>query len=215
MPSVDPNYMLANAQLCPAENCPKSYRELGDSRWKGMLLLNDPSASSTGSFVLGYLYEQYGEELIKGIIANTRALTRSNIDQERQVARGEYALSVMGKAPEATWKLPEPRPVRIILPTDGMIPTIGGLNLLKGAPHPNAARVFINFQFTEAGQQARASVFGGTFVRKGVTPAEPAIIQMGDKWFPKFSLADTQAYTVRYVKYTPIYDKYLKEFGLK
>src|SRR5262249_29664809 len=152
----------------------------GDPHWKGMLLLNDPSASSTGSFILGYLYEQYGEDLIKGIFANTKALSSSSIDQERQVARGEYALAVMGKAPEAPWKLPKPRPVRIIVPTDGMIPTVGGLNLLKGAPHPNAARLLINFQMTQAGQQARASAFGGTFVRKGVTPAEPAIIQMGD-----------------------------------
>ena len=57
-------------------------------------------------------------------------------------------------------------PVRAIVPEEGVPYVALGPALLKNAPHPNAARLFMNFMLERGGQ--------GLIASEGFRPAPPA-----------------------------------------
>ena len=62
----------------------------------------------------------------------------------------------------------------------------GGMNLLKDAPHPNAARVFMNYVLTKSAQQINADDPGGPFIRRTSSPKVPELAHFATaKPFPE------------------------------
>lgn len=209
-------YLIANNQLCPPENCPKSYKDLADPKYKGMLLLEDPlpAGGSPGTRFVAYTYLEYGEEYLKGVAQNVAALSRSTTEGPKQVARGEYAMYVMSSgAPIEIWQLPKPHPFRLIVPEDGQMVLLSGVSFLQQAPHPNAAKLLTNYILSQEGQQTLADVPGQVFLRKDVKPADPEVVKLAPKLFPRNP--DTFEFGATYTQYIPFIDKYLKERGLK
>jgi iron(III) transport system substrate-binding protein len=205
---------VANNELCPPENCPKSYKDLADPRFRGLILLDEPlPGGSAGTKFTSYTYLEYGEEYLRDVAANVVAVSRVSAEAPKQVARGEFPLYVsVPSPPSELFALPKPYPFRLIVPEDGMMSSSGSISLLKQAPHPNAAKVLTNFLLSKTGQQAIANIPGGPFIRKDVTPVDPDLVILSDKLFPghpdKFEFAPLQA------QYSPIMIKYLKERGL-
>ena len=82
----------------------------------------------------------------------------------RRVILGEFpvlineALTFMFDSVQQGMKLP----VRVVVPQEGAIHTDWGPALLKGAPHPNAARVLMNYYLGQKMQQS--------FARLGLLP---------------------------------------------
>jgi iron(III) transport system substrate-binding protein len=205
---------VANNQLCAPENCPKSYKDLADPRFRGMILLDEPlPGGSAGTKFTAYTYLEYGEEYLRDVALNVAAVSRVSAEAPKQVARGEFALYVsVPNPPSELFALPKPYPFRLIVPEDGMMSSSGSISLLKQAPHPNAAKVLTNFLLSKTGQQAIANVPGGPFIRKDVTPVEPDLVILSDRLFPghpdQFDFAPKQG------QISPIMIKYLKERGL-
>ena len=146
-------FILVNNKLVPPEMGPRSYKDLEDPKFKGLIVLSEPIGPSPGSRWAAYAWRAYGDEHLKKVIANVKALTRAEIDAPKQIARGEYGIFIHPTQVGAAdiWKLPKPHPFRLVVPEDGVMLLTGGINLLQGAPHPNAARVFMNYLHDEAG----------------------------------------------------------------
>lgn len=75
---------------------------------------------------------------------------------ERRIARGEYPLYI----PVSSTATPQLKglPVKFLSPNEGL-PYIGyDLALLKNAPHPNAARLLMEFYLGQKMQQAFANL---------------------------------------------------------
>ena len=122
------------------------------------------------------------------MIGNVKALTRAEIDAPKQIARGEYGIFIHPTQVGAAdiWKLPKPHPFRLVVPEDGVMLLTGGMSLLQGAPHPNAARVFMNYMLTRSAQQIGADDAGGPFIRRDVKPAVPELAHFATaKPFPE------------------------------
>jgi ABC-type Fe3+ transport system substrate-binding protein len=62
-----------------------------------------------------------------------------------------------------------------------------GFSMLKGAPHPNAAKAFVNWWFTEAGQRLYADL--GQFPNRADIPGKEDWMKGFDRakefWWPK------------------------------
>jgi len=170
-------FLLVNNKLVPPEMGPRSYKDLEDPKYKGLIVLSEPIGPSPGSRWAAYAWRAYGDEHLKKVIANVKALTRAEIDAPKQIARGEYGIFIHPTQVGAAdiWKLPKPHPFRLVVPEDGVMLLTGGINLLQGAPHANAARVFMNFLMTKPAQQIFADDAGGPFIRKDVKPAIPEL----------------------------------------
>ena len=126
---------------------PRSYKDLEDPKYKGLIVLSEPIGPSPGSRWAAYAWRAYGDDHLRKVIANVKALTRAEIDAPKQIARGEYGIFIHPTQVGAAdiWKLPKPHPFRLVVPEDGVMLLTGGISLLKDAPHPNAARVFMNY----------------------------------------------------------------------
>ena len=143
MPANVGNFaLLVNSNLVkPGEI--KSWKDLTNPKWKGKILSDDPRAAGAGEVWFAVTYEKLGPEYQKKMAAQHPVFSRVYAESERRVARGEFPVYL----PYNISQTPGLKglPVRPIIPEEG-VPYVGfGGGILKDAPHPNAARVFLNF----------------------------------------------------------------------
>lgn len=217
MTSAGGYFILVNNKLCPPEMGPRSYKELEDPKYTGLILLSEPIGPSPGSRWAAYAWKTYGDDHLRKVIDNVKALTRAEIEAPKQIARGEYGIFIHPTQVGAAdiWKLPKPHPFRLVVPEDGVMMLTGATTLLKDAPHPNAARVFMNYQLTKSAQQISADDPGGTFLRKDVTPKVAELAHFATaKAFP--NNPDTYEFGSKlFFEWSAKAEPYLKAAGLK
>ena len=81
-------------------------------------------------------------------------LSRDVGNDERRVARGEFPMRI----PQlfSNWLALKSLPVKFVAPDEGLPYIRFDFGVLNGAPHPNAARLFINHYLSEQVQTAYA-----------------------------------------------------------
>jgi ABC-type Fe3+ transport system substrate-binding protein len=145
-----------NTTLVSKEQAPKTYRDLLDPRWRGKIAWNPSSIAGAIGFVgatLMSMGEPRGMDFLKALsaqrIVNIEASSRAILDQ---VIAGEYPMGLMmfnhhtvisaQKGAPTDWIKMEPMPV-----------ALDAVGILKDAPHPNAARLLVDFLTSEDGQR--------------------------------------------------------------
>src|SRR5215472_3477270 len=146
-----------NTSLVPRGSEPKTYQDLLDPKWRGKMAWNGfPTTSGLGGFV-GTVLSEMGREqgitylraLAKQNIANLRGSAREVHDQ---VIAGEYPIALQIFNHHAVISAKKGAPVDWIK----MEPATGTLSVLsihKSAPHPNAAKLLVDFIISKEGQQ--------------------------------------------------------------
>jgi iron(III) transport system substrate-binding protein len=86
--------------------------------------------------------------------------------------RGEYAIYLSSNQADIINQRKAGAPVKQIRLAEGVGITQISMALIKNAPHPNAAKLWIEWNLSEEGQKALAAVGLGP-VRKGVMASEP------------------------------------------
>src|SRR3954470_18122874 len=164
--------MAYNTNLVKESEAPKSYAELLDPKWKGKLVKAHPSYSGTsltGTYaltkVLGW---DYFEKLSKTGIQQLQSTTAP----PKTLASGERAVMVDGNEYNIFIEMKQKSPVKPIYAKEGTPFVTSPTAIFASAPHPNAARVFQNFLYTEKAQQILVDAGGQRSVHPGVK--EPA-----------------------------------------
>lgn len=132
-----------NTQLIPENDRPKSWKELVDPKWKGKILMDDPSRPGAGNTFFNVALENLGQSFLESMSANDITLTRDNHQGGQRVARGEYAMFFpmsMGDGLEL-----EGLPIKTYFPEEGGTYITFGLAQVKNAGHPNAALLLMNY----------------------------------------------------------------------
>jgi iron(III) transport system substrate-binding protein len=213
-------FLVVNNQLFPPDQGPNSYKDLADPKYKGQILLMKPGGASFGTVLAASVFPRtgYGVEYYRALLGNTRAVTTSVTDGIAQTVSGAYGIfahTISSGAQDVT-KIPEPRPVRLVAPSDGLMGSIGALCFMKGAPHPNAAKLYLNFLVAKDGQTVMAGQPGEGFIRKDLTSVTPELTpwtQPGVNWFYQ----DELSYDFQTKQYLGIGDQaagLLPEFNL-
>jgi iron(III) transport system substrate-binding protein len=144
-----------NTGLVSKAEAPKTYQDLLDPKWKGKMAWNPNSSAGAIGFVGNILLSMgqdagmdYLRALAKQNIVNVEASSRAILDQ---VIAGEYPVGLMmfnnhtvisaRKGAPSDWTPLEPVPV-----------AFDALGIMKDAPHPNAARLLVEFLLSEEGQ---------------------------------------------------------------
>jgi iron(III) transport system substrate-binding protein len=172
LPFVDPEgkYVLAfisnpsSAQLYYNKNLLdpktlKSFWELLDPKWKGKIVSLQPTNTSLGG-AMQFLYRHpdLGPEFIKRLFGEMDVVfSRDSRQMTDWIAQGKFAICLGCRDAErarnqglpidaldtSTWK-------------EGTALSVSGgtLSLLNKAPHPNAARLFVNWFLSRKGQTA-------------------------------------------------------------
>lgn len=156
-----------NPRLLREKNAPepKTWRDLADPRYKGLVVYPNPTTSGTGYSMLATLVQVYGEneafELLKRIHRNIHEYTRSGGAPAPLVGRGEAAIDVI-YVHEVVTAILNGFPVAYGAAADGTGYEIGGVTLIKGAPNRANGVAFIEWALTPDAQRLAAE-FGESF----------------------------------------------------
>jgi iron(III) transport system substrate-binding protein len=150
-----------NTQLVPADKVPHTHKDLLDPRWKGQFVWH-PTSIAGGYGFIGVVLKSMGDEngtrylraLAKQNIVPLPVAARAVLDR---VIAGEYAMGLDMNSSHAVISAALGAPVRFV-PLDPVTMTMQIAGISRGAPHPNAARLFLDFMISRAGQEVFADV---------------------------------------------------------
>ena len=148
-----------NTNLVKADEAPRSWRQLVEPRWRGKLVASDPDITPTPNVFFVMLKRLgFDDNYFKALAAQQLILTPTAWQPSSILARGEAHILIAGQVINIAPVLAEKAPVKPIDMEEGLFARAQALNILANAPHPNAARLFLNWSLTEEGQtvQARA-----------------------------------------------------------
>jgi ABC-type Fe3+ transport system substrate-binding protein len=145
-----------NTQLVPKESAPRSYQDLLDPRWKGKIVWNPKSMTGAWGFIATVIKSMgdeqgmnYLRKLAKQDVVPLPIAIRAVLDR---VIGGEYAIGLEMNNTHAAISEAQGAPVKWV-PLDPVSETIQVAGVTKGAPHPNAAKLFIDFMVSRTGQE--------------------------------------------------------------
>lgn len=140
---------------------PSGWDDLLDSRYKGLIGVANPNTSGTALTTLATQIFLRGEgkgiEYMKGLHKNIANYTKSGVAPGILAGRGEIAIAIVFLH-DAIYHAEEGYPVTPIAPKEGTGYEIGGLNLIKGAPHPELAKQFIDWVVSAEAQETQAKI---------------------------------------------------------
>ncbi len=149
-----------------AADAPTSFESLADAKWKGNCLIE----SSDVEVLLGLGERKFkgdsakAEDLLTKTMANCKPFAGHTETLDLLIA-GQGSVFWGAHAHSTEQKRVAGAPVDYMR-KEGVV-TIDGPGLVKGAPHPNAAKVFLNWYLGDEGQKALAS--------RSRVPAKPGV----------------------------------------
>jgi iron(III) transport system substrate-binding protein len=202
-----------NTNLVKRKDVPKSIKDFLDPKWKGKIIASDPTASGPGRATFTWLYKEFGPEYIRALGKQKLIFTRDRRSQADQIARGSYSLGIAVSNVDAKPFIDAGAPLQMVWNVkEGSYASAsyGGLALVNRAPHPNAAKVYINWVLGKEGQTLLAEAAGWVSRRRDVPALDPAMeLKPGVKYFRIYTEAVTFVYK------TKPYRKLMKEaFGI-
>jgi iron(III) transport system substrate-binding protein len=147
-----PSYILAygilvNTAKVKSGDEPKSWKDLLDPAWKDKILSDDMRALGGGQVMFSVLEGAFGRPFHEKLAAQQPIFSRDVGNDERRVARGEYPLRIPQLFSNTT--VLKGLPVKLVIPAEGVPYIRFDMALIKNAPHPNAARLFINYYLSD------------------------------------------------------------------
>jgi iron(III) transport system substrate-binding protein len=139
-----------NTAKVKASDVPKNWTDLLDSKWKDNIALGHPGFSGyVGTWALT-MRNQYGWEFFEKLAKNNPRVGRSIVDTVTMLNAGESAIAGSGPVGVLLDSVKKGNPLAMVYPIDGTVLIIAPSSIMKGAKHPNAARLFMEFLMSEA-----------------------------------------------------------------
>ena len=176
-----PSVIAYNTELVSKEDAPKTWEDLLDPKWKGKLFFEDPLTGSAYTSVyaafkpiLGvdyyYSLSQQNPVLSKGMSATLQRLAAGEVPATAYTF-GTHAQRSVEKEMPIDWVVPDP----VHMLTDYLF-------TLEDSPHPNAARLLIDFILSKEGQTIHAKYYLSIRPDIVLTPQEhPRTLAILDK----------------------------------
>jgi iron(III) transport system substrate-binding protein len=126
-------------------DAPKNWTDLTDGKYKGKLVMPDPSFTAIQLMVVGTLSQKYGWEFYRKLRANDIMIVQSHQQVADTLTRGERLVAAEG-ADNYAWEAARAgHKMQMVFPADGAFVIPAPTTIIKGSPHPNAARAFAEF----------------------------------------------------------------------
>src|SRR5215470_12020100 len=141
--------LFVRTDLVAPADVPKSWSALTDARYKGKLVITDPSFTAVQVAVVGTLAKKVGWSYYEKLRGNDAMVVPGNQQLADMLKRGERVIAAGGLDSYAFDLRKEGHKVASIVPTDGGFAVPGPIAVLKGSPSPNAGKLFAQFLISD------------------------------------------------------------------
>ena len=148
--------ILVNTDMVKPADEPKTWQDLVNPKWKGKILSDDMRALGGGAVFFFVTTEKFGKEYHEKLAAQAPHMNRDLRGNYPRVARGEYPLYFPFTLPDMLEL--KGLPVKAIMPPEGSPYVRFDGAMFKGAPHPNAGRLFLDYLLSDEGQLLYANL---------------------------------------------------------
>jgi ABC-type Fe3+ transport system substrate-binding protein len=151
----------------------KSVKDLLDPKYTGKIALQDPTIPGSGSNQAAHLYFQHGEDFVKKLYVDQKPfITRDTRQITDGLARGTFPISLGAEDADVAKLQKEGVPIEPLETMTDLYHEIsasyGQVAILEGAPHPNAAKLFVNWLASKEGNELWNRTMGTAPLRNDI-----------------------------------------------
>ena len=138
---------IINTKVVPLNDAPKSWKELGDKKWRGKIVLANPALSGSAYAQLFQMVGLYGWDFINSIRRVSTFVPKSTLVYTF-VGRGEFPIGVTGEG-NVFGEINKGNPVAAVYPSEGTGLRFDASGIIKGGPNLNNAKIFMDWLTTK------------------------------------------------------------------
>jgi iron(III) transport system substrate-binding protein len=161
-------HYLRTDKVAPADEL-KTWDDLVNPKYKGKLVMTDPSFTSLQVSVVGMMAKLRGWDYYRKLNTNNVMVVQGNQQVSDMLKRSERLIAVGALDSYAADLKNEGHPIKTLYPSDGIFIIPSPTSVVKGSPHPNAAKLFAEFMIGDDAQKIFPAD-GGYSVRTDITP---------------------------------------------
>jgi ABC-type Fe3+ transport system substrate-binding protein len=148
-----------NTELVPAAEVPRSALDFLKPRFAGKLIATDPGHDDAGFYVFYSIVEKYGwDYMAKYMAQKPKFVTTGHATVSNEIADGKMLATFDSTSTTPRLKA-QGKPINLVLSQEDPTPLfLVAAAIFKDAPHPNAAKLFVNW-YLDPAQQSRTGTF--------------------------------------------------------
>lgn len=166
----------------PGVEPPRSWDDLLKPEFKGQIMVAHPSSSGTSYTALCTILQLKGEEegwkFIQEYAGQVLQFTKSGAAPAKFVGQGEAAVGIVFSH-DIVAEIEKGSPLVLTFPEEGTGYEIGGMGIIKGAAHPDAAKKWFDWALEPATQELgpKYEAYQAPTVT-GATPSRPELLEV-------------------------------------
>jgi iron(III) transport system substrate-binding protein len=158
--------LFVNTTLVNAKEF-KSYKDLLDPKWHGKIVADDPRKSGPGqaTFTFFFLHPDLGPKFIRALGGQALTLLKDYAQEVNMLGQGKFPVGLGLSDGIAEERAKQGVPLEIVdirqlKEGSDTSPASGSLSVFNRPPHPNAAKLYINWLLSKEGQTLYARATG-------------------------------------------------------
>ncbi|HEY3302332.1 MAG TPA: extracellular solute-binding protein [Candidatus Binatia bacterium] len=149
----------------------RSLDDLLNPKWKGKIGFLDPRTPGSGQSVWSFFWDIKGEGWLKKLVQQDLFVSRDQRQLGDALAKGKLAVALGVSFYTLEGFITANLPIKELPPLKEGAPSSNGsgvIGIVKGPPHPNAAKLFVNWLLSKEGQELYVKVMHQTTRRLDV-----------------------------------------------
>ena len=134
---------------------PQDYKDLIDPKYKGLIWSSNYNTAGTAKLIINTVIQKYGHDqgiqYLVDLDKNIAQYTKSGSGPSKAIGAGECAIGI-GMLHDGIYQIvdQEHENVGLQIPSSGASYEVGATAIFKGAAHPNAAKLWIEYALSPA-----------------------------------------------------------------